>query len=192
MDYRVLLGILATLIAVYSYIPYFKDIFKGKTKPHAFSWLIWSVLTGIAFFGQLTDNAGPGAWVTGFTAIICFAIFLVGLKVGKHNITTIDWISLLGAGISLLFWYSTNSPLISVILITIIDAFGFFPTFRKSFSKPNEETLTTYALSGLKFLIALAALENVSVVTALYPASLVLMNWAFVGMLIIRRRKLLE
>lgn len=190
MSYKELLGFTAVVIALVSYIPYFKDIFEGRTKPHAFSWFIWGLLTGIAFVGQISDKAGPGAWVTGFTALACFSISFFGITKGRKNIVFIDWLSLLGTGIALFFWFITKGPLVSIMLITLIDAIGFFPTFRKSFMKPQEETLITYTLSGLKFLIALFALEKISLVTALYPASLVLMNWVFVGMLIIRRKHL--
>ena len=91
--------------------------------------------------------------------------------------------------VALVLWFVTNSPLASVILITIIDAFGFYPTVRKSYRKPQQETMITYVLSGLKYVIALFALQNYSVITYLYPASLVFMNFAFVGLLIVRRRQ---
>ena len=190
MDYKHILGIIAILIALYSYIPYFRDIFLGKTKPHAFSWLIWSLLTGIAFVAQLVDNAGPGAWVTGVTALVCFLIFVAALRNKEKDITRSDWVSLIGAGIALAFWFITKGPLVSVILVTIIDALGFFPTFRKSFHKPHQETAQTFFLSGLKFVFAIIALENYTVVTWLYPLSLIIMNWVFVTMLLIRRNSL--
>jgi len=59
MDYKVILGTVAVVMALYSYVPYIKDIFAGKTKPHAFTWLIWGLLTSIAFFGQMADRGGP-------------------------------------------------------------------------------------------------------------------------------------
>lgn len=108
MDYKDILGITTVVIAFVSYVPYFRDIFSGRTKPHAFSWLVWGVLTGIAFFGQIADNAGPGAWVMGFTALICFLIFLAALIRGEKDIVLVDWLSLLGTGIALVFWYLTG------------------------------------------------------------------------------------
>lgn len=190
MNFRDILGLLAVIIAFVGYVPYFRDILANKTKPHAFSWLVWGILTGIAFFGQIAGQAGPGAWVTGFTTAICFVIFVFGLIKGRKNIVLIDWLSLLGAGIALLLWFITKEPLLSVILITVIDALAFFPTFRKSFSKPYEETVSTFTLSGLKFVFSILALNKISAITALYPLSLVLMNWIFVLMLIIRRKQL--
>ena len=188
-EYKAVLGTIAIIIALAGYVPYFRDIFRGKTKPHAFSWLVWASLTGIAFFGQLFDKGGAGAWVTGFSALVSFVIFFLALQKGEKNITASDKWSLGGAGVALMLWYLTQSPLGSVILITVIDALGFYPTFRKSYYKPHEETMLTFFLSGLKFVIAIIALENYSAVTYLYPASLVLMNFIFVGLLIVRRRK---
>lgn len=190
MDYKAVLGILATGIALFGYIPYFRDILANRTKPHAFSWLVWGTLTAISFFGQLAGGAGPGAWVMGFTAVVCFMIFFFGLVKGNKNIVTADWISFAGAGIAMILWVVTQGPLLSVVLVTITDALGFVPTFRKSYAKPHEETLVTYALSGFKMIIAFFALENISVVTALYPAYLIFANFAFVAMLLVRRNQL--
>lgn len=64
------------------------------------------------------------------------------------------------------------------------------PTIRKSYHKPHEETLVHYVLAGLKFVFAIFALDNYTLVTWLYPASLVAANLFFVFMLMVRRRKL--
>lgn len=190
MQYRDLLGIAATVIALISYIPYFRDIFARKTKPHAFTWLIWGVLTLIAFVGQLVDHAGPGAWVTGFTAFVCLAIALLAALNGVRNIVRLDWIALAGAAVALLVWYLTRGPLLSVILITVIDNLGFVPTLRKSYHRPFEETMSTFVLSGIKWMLGIFALAHLSVTTALFPFSIVVASWLFVIMLLVRRAQL--
>jgi len=188
MDYKVALGIIAILMALYSYVPYVKDIFAGKTKPHAFTWLVWGLLTSIAFFGQMADKGGPGAWVTGISAALCIFTFFLALQKGEKNITKSDWFSLGACGVAMVLWFLTKTPLWSVILVTVIDLLAFYPTIRKSYWKPYEETLVTYLISGLKFIIAIIALENFSVITWLYPASLIFINLGFVWMLVVRRR----
>lgn len=190
MDYKVVIAIVSIVMTLFGYFYYFRDIFAGKTKPHAFSWLVWSSLTAIAFAGQLTDSAGPGAWVTGVTALVSFIIFSLAIKKGEKNITKSDKANLFGAVVALVLWFLTSNPLSAMILITIVDFLGFLPTIRKSYSKPYEETLVTYLLSGLKFLLAILALNNYTVVTWLYPASLVIANLFFVVMLVVRRKKL--
>jgi len=190
MDYKTIIAIVSVLMALAGYMFYFKDIFAGKTKPHAYTWLVWASLTTIAFFGQINDDAGAGAWVTAATAIVSFAIFGLALSKGEKDITKSDKIFLSASLFSIVPWLLTNDPLVSIILITIIDFLGFLPTIRKSINKPYQETLSTYLLSGLKFVLAIFALDNYSVVTWLYPASLVLANWLFIALLVIRRRQI--
>lgn len=190
MDLKVIIALIAVAMTVVGYFFYFRDIFANKTKPHAFSWLVWALLTGIAFFGQLTDDAGPGAWVTATTAALAFIIFGLAIKKGEKDITRSDKWNLLGAGAALVLWFITSDPLLSVILITVVDFLGFMPTIRKSYHKPHEETLIHYVLAGLKFVLAIIALDNYTLVTWLYPASLVAANLFFVFMLVVRRRKL--
>ncbi len=191
MEYKVIIGIVAALIALIGYVPYIKNIFSGKTKPHAFSWLIWSLITFISFAAQVSDFAGPGAFATLIFAFACFLIFVFALWKGERNIIFIDWVLLGCALFSLFLWYITQSPFLSIILIVLTDFFGFLPTIRKSYSKPFEETLSTYVLSGAAHAISLLALTHYSVITALYPASLVLTNSIFVLMVMWRRKMLM-
>ena len=112
------------------------------------------------------------------------------MKIGEKDITKSDKLNLIAAGIALLIWFFTKDPLLSVIIITIVDFLRFFPTIRKSYFRPYEETIIHYLLAGLKFVLAIIALDNYTLVTWLYPASLVAANLFFVVMLIIRRKKI--
>ncbi len=190
MNFKIIVAIISIILSLVGYSYYFRDIFAGKTKPHAYSWLVWSLLTAIACVGQLSQGGGPGAWVTSVTAVVSFVIFGLALTKGEKVITLSDKLNLAGAFAALILLAFTNSPVFSIILITIIDFLGFIPTIRKSFNKPQEETLIHYVLAGLKFVLAIIALEKYSLTTWLYPASLVLGNLFFVPMLIIRRRQL--
>lgn len=184
------LAVISVAIVLYQYIPYVISVFKGKTRPHIFSWFIWGVLTAIAFFGQVVDDAGPGAWVTGFTAAGCLLICMLCYKYGEKTITRSDWISFICGLAAIPLWLVTNNPLTAMLVITVVDALAFYPTLRKSWHKPYEELLQTYALSGTKFLLAIFALENFTPTTWLYPVSLVLMNYGFCVIILWRRNSL--
>jgi hypothetical protein len=188
MEIRDALGAVAVAIAIVAFIPYCRAVVRGTTKPHAFSWLVWGVLTAIGFAAQVAGHAGAGSWVTGFSALACFAIFAAALKVGVRTFPTIDWLCLIACGAALILWSLTSDALAAVILITAIDLLGFVPTFRKSYVAPHSETALTYSLSATKWVVSIAALASFSATTVLYPASLVVTNAAFVAMVVVRRR----
>jgi len=186
--YRVLFGYLGIIFKLAGFFPYFRNIFTGHTKPHAFSWLVWSALTGLAFSISLSEGGGLGAWVTGITSLGCFVIFLLALFKGDRKFHWFDWLALLSAFIALALWRTTNDPITSVILITITDVLGFLPSFRKGYGKPFEETASAFALDAIGFSLGILALETFTFSTWFYPATIALTDGSFALMIWLRRR----
>lgn len=189
---KLILAVVAVVLAAVGSLPYFRDVWRGRTRPHIFTWLVWTVLTGIGFAAQITGGGGPGAWATGVSALFCFLTFLAALRYGEREIVLADWLSLLGSALAGVGWLLTSGPLLAVILISITDALGFFPTFRKSWSKPEQETALTWVVASLKFPIAIMALDRLDLVTVLYPATVTTLNILFVVMVVARRKTLRE
>lgn len=183
-----LLGIVSLLIAIVSYGLYITHTLRGSTKPHAITWLVWSLLHGFVFFEQLSVGAGPGAWVTAGASVANFVIFLLALVKGERTMTRLDWICLVLTVILLLSWSQIGDPTIAVFLAVAIFLIGFVPTLRKSTRRAHEETATTYGLNALKFFIAIAALSSFSVASVLYPLVLGVVNGGFALYLIVARR----
>ncbi len=189
-DIKVILGFLAVLVGLIGYIPYYRDVLGGVTKPHPFSWIGFTLLLGITFFAQVATGAGPGAWVNGVSALGVMGIAILALQRGERDITIFDWVCFAGAILGIILWRMTNDPLTAVVVVTITDMVAFFPTYRKAYLKPHEETASLFALSTAKYLISLFALTSVNLTTTLFPISLVVTNAALVGMLLLRRRQL--
>lgn len=57
-----LLALLLSLLAFFSYI---RDTIACRTQPQRASWLIWSVLSSIAFFTQVAEGATTSLWFIG-------------------------------------------------------------------------------------------------------------------------------
>ncbi|MDA4111586.1 MAG: hypothetical protein OK439_03545 [Thaumarchaeota archaeon] len=189
LDYRVILGGFAAIIGVIGFLPYFRNLFAGRTKPHTFSWLIWGILSAITFAAQIASGAGPGAWIIGVAATLSLAVFVIAIFKGEKEITRLDKISLASAALGIALWVVTTNPLWSVVIVTIVDAVGYVPTFRKTYKQPYGETLTLYFLSSVSFVISLFALEVFDLTTALYPTSLIATNMIFISMVLMRRRR---
>ena len=97
IGYKEILGALSAIIGCIGYIPYFRGIFLGKTKPHAFSWFIWGLIMAIVFAVQIVEKGGPGSWNTVLSAIACFSIAILALFYGKRTFPLFDWIILVAA-----------------------------------------------------------------------------------------------
>ncbi|HEY4526806.1 MAG TPA: hypothetical protein VJK53_03090 [Candidatus Paceibacterota bacterium] len=184
-----LLGLIAVALAILQSIPYIRDIFRGKTKPHMYTYLIWSIVTAIAFAGQVVAGGGPGAWTTGVMAALTIGILTLCFKYGTGDITKLDVVFLVGALAAIVPWLILEDPMYSVILATIIDVLAFFPTIRKTFNNPTSETLISYISNLIRHPLSILALSTYTVTTVVYPAALFLMNVILVLVIISRRPK---
>jgi hypothetical protein len=188
MDYKIVLGMLAAIISIVSYIPYFRDCIKRRTKPSPYTWSIWSIITLIAFLALLSSGAGPGSWVSGATVLIDVTVVVFALRNTKIKPSTVDTVCFALAILAIILWKITNNALYAIILVVIADALGFMITFKKTYSRPYEETLLTYSFAALKYVLAFLALNVYSLTTTIYPVYLVIFNAAFVCMAVIRRK----
>ena len=186
---KISIGIVASIIGGLSFIPYFRDIFLNKTKPHMYTWLIWSLLQGTSVFIMLFSGAGIGVLPFVVGTILCGCIFILSFKYGTKNITLFDTICLIGALVALIFYIFLHNPVLSIILVCLIDFIGFIPTFRKSYIEPETETASTYIISAFSSALAIGALFNYSLITILYPATLILTDTTCWLIIILRKRK---
>jgi len=191
MSYKELLSAFAILLTVVAFIPYIRSIRRGRTKPHVFSWVIWSATTFIVFLAQLADGGGAGAWPIGISGIITMYVALLAYyHKSDHMITRSDWLFFIVAMSSLPFWYFTDDPLWAVMILTTVDMIGFAPTIRKAYVYPFQEQLAFFVLMALRSVIAIGALEHYSLTTVLFPAMIAAACTLFINIVIYRRKLL--
>lgn len=188
MDLKIIFGVVASVFAIASFYTYTRDIFRGNTKPHVYTWLIWSIVTAIGFVGQWYTGGGPGAWATGITALYCFVILFLSFRYGTTDITTFDKICLALALVSILPWLLVHNVLWSVLLATFTDVVGFLPTIRKTWHAPRSESLGSMFFDAAKHGLSIGALSTYSLTTWLYPACVLAAKLVIAGEIIIRRR----
>lgn len=186
--YKEFISTIAIALTFIAFIPYIRSILQNKTKPHAFSWIIWASVTFIIFLAQLADGGGAGAWPIGISGVITlFVAILAYIKKTDHMIAKKDWFFFILAMSAIPLWYVTSNPLWAVVILTSVDLLGFVPTFRKAYSYPNEEQLLFYVLIASRNLIAIVALEHYSLTTVLFPAATALACILFIQMVMYRR-----
>lgn len=189
MDLKIVFGLAAALLATGSTYLYVRDIFRGNTKPHIYTWIIWTILTLIGFLGQLLGGAGPGAWATGVTSLFCVLILMLAFKYGTPDINNFDKLCLILALISIIPWLLTKNAVLSVILATLTDVIGFLPTMRKTWHAPKSESLGSMYLDALKHGLSIASIQRYSLLTWFYPAGVLFAKIVIIAEIKIRRPK---
>lgn len=190
MDQYVFFAIAAVLLATARYGTYFYTIYKGQTKPHAFSWLLWGTVTAIGTLAQFELNAGPSAWALAFVSSTCLLIAGLSFFIGERNYTRSDWMALVACLIAIPIWKLTQNPLYALFIIVIIDALTYWPTIRKSYHNPQTEPPISYGFAGMRYCLMLFAVPDPSWQTLLYPFFLMVSDWGFGLYIVIRRAQL--
>ncbi len=180
-------GFLAVCLALIAYIPYIRDVLKSKTKPHVYSWFIWGLLSLIVAGLQISKGAGPGAYMTLVAGLLSVFIFALGLRNGKKDITKTDTIVFVLALIATGVWLLADQPLTSMFLLVGAGLLGSIPTFRKSWTKPREETLFYWAMSPVRHAVSLAAITSYNAVTVMNPLVWIVINSGLAILLVLRR-----
>lgn len=184
------LAILSAFISIGTIIYYSRTILSGKIKPHMFTWLIWGVVTAVVATTQITSKGGPGSMLAVIVTVNCFIVAGLSYWKGDRHFPLFDKICLAGCIIAIILWPLLQAKLLSLVIVTIIDTFGFIPTLRKSYKKPQEENLIVFFFYGLAYLISVFALNQVSWLTGLYPIAIGLSALGMVVFLAIRRYQL--
>ncbi len=188
MYVKEIIGAIAVVMAFVAYIPYYKDILKGKTHPHIYSWSLWGFLTILILALQIKGGAGPAAWMTAAVGLLCLGVVVLSFRQGKKDITTTDTVTAILSLTAIGFWLFANQPIVAIFLAVAADMLAFFPTVRKSWNQPHTETLSLYATNAVRFLLVLLAIEQYTILTVLWPVAWAIGNGLFAIMLIVRRK----
>ena len=185
-----ILVVIASLLAVVGNIPYLFDVVKGRVKPHPYTWLVWTIVSCVVFFGQVAKGAGIGAIPTAVAEVFTLLIFIFSLKYGFKNPPRIDKFFLALAIAGIIPWILTKDPTISVIIVVSIDLLAYIPTLRKTFKNPKSETPFLYSTNILRQALTLGALKSYNIATMLHSIVMIITHSLMVFFITMRRKEM--
>ena len=191
LDIKLILAISATIITIVAYIPYFRDVFKRRTKPHMYTWLIWAITQGTATFALLQGGGNFGAISLFAGTILVIIIFFLSFKYGTKNITKHDTYVLGAALLAIVLWWQLKNPLIAVLMVSLIDGLGYIPTIKKTFEDPWSETPSFWLLMALAMIVTIISNAEYNLLTVTYLAVLFVANTT-IFIISLYRRKILQ
>ncbi|HVZ12470.1 MAG TPA: hypothetical protein VG965_05555, partial [Patescibacteria group bacterium] len=160
VDLKVIASSVASMIAVVAYIPYLVDMFRGKNRPHLYTWVSIVLVTSIVAYIQLIGGAGVGAIPTFIGDLIDIVILFYCFRYGTKDIVFLDKICLSISVIGVLTYVLVrNFPVISLAIVTISEVISFIPTYRKTRNDPYSESLTSYYIVLIKLALIIVALR---------------------------------
>ncbi|MEI8130556.1 MAG: hypothetical protein WCG55_03575 [bacterium] len=181
------IALVASLLAVVGNVPYLRDIIRKRVQPHPYTWLVWTIVSCIIFFGQLAKGAGIGAIPTAASEIFTVIIFFFSLQYGFKSIRKVDTLFLVIALLGIIPWILTKDPTVSVIIAVSIDLIAFVPTIRKTWSHPETETPMLYSMNVLRHILMLFSLQAYNLATTLHSIAMITTN-SLMTVLIKRKR----
>ena len=183
---------IAASIRILAGLLYIKSILKGKTRPSAVSWLIWSVSPFIAFFAAtFSEGFKLASLVTLALGISPLLVFITASITKNHlfKLTLPDLICGILAIISLICWLITKNPILTISFAILADFISTIPTLKKSYYYPDTEYAPTYSLAILAMSITLLANKETTSYSLIYPTYILLMNLLVASIIITKKNR---
>lgn len=190
MDWKITVAVIGFIFAAASYVPYWIDIFRGNTKPHLFTWIIWAISQGTALAGVIYGNGGFGSIALWAGMFGITSVLLLSFRYGTKNITRSDGIILGIAFLAIIAWWQLDNPLLAVLMVSAIDALGYLPTYRKLYSEPWSESLLSWTLVSIGYVFSILALTEHNLLTLSYLVTVLIANAILIALALSRRRAL--
>lgn len=181
-------AIIASIFAIFGNVSYFRDVISKKIKPHPYTWFVWTIVSGVTFFGQLVKGAGIGALPTGVAESFTLLIFLFSLQYGFKHVTKSDTYFLIFALLGLIPWALFHDPTISIIVVVTIDLIAFIPALQKTKRNPTSEAPALYTMNVARHILTLFSLQTYNIATTLHSIAMIIAN-SYMTALIVRKVK---
>ena len=192
IDIKLILALLSTTITICAYFPYVRDIFRGTTKPHLYTWLVWLLTQGTATVALWYGGGNFAAISLTVGLLLVLFVLTLSFRYGTKNITRSDGVVLALALFAIVLWWQLKNPLPSVLMVSAIDAAGYIPTFRKSYEEPWSETLSFWAAMAIASVLALLANGEYNFLTVTYLATLATANSILFLICYFRRKSVVQ
>jgi hypothetical protein len=114
-------GVLSAVLPLWAIVPYVRSILRGRTKPHQFSWLIFTIMSGITLASQLASGAGASALLFAVFFFDELVVLLLSFKYGVKGTSRFDRLLLTLSLFTILIWIVTRDTTLAVWLTAAID-----------------------------------------------------------------------
>jgi len=175
---RAIFALLSAVLAVVSGPSYVSDIIHGRAKPQRATFFIFTLLSSIAFYGQLKLGAHWALVFTGLDVLGSLGVFLLAVKYGTSGFALHDRIALVVASTGLVLSFVAHSPLLAIGGVLIADVSAIALTLHKTYKDPDSEPYVSWFLFGFGAIFSALSVEHYTFALLLYPTYIALSVFA--------------
>ena len=169
MDLHTFLGILSAVVFASGYVPYIISILRGKTQPHPFSWLLWTILGFVSFYLYVHVGAVETLPLAFFNCVLPFAIVFLSLRTWSGGFSRFDYVCLGISLLAILTYAFTHDATVALTVNLLADLTAFLPTIRKTYKNTGSEDLLTWVLFTLGYALSIVAISHWTYGIAVFP-----------------------
>lgn len=192
-DIKMILGIIAGVIAFIAYIIYIISIIRGKSKPNRATWWIWAFMGLILAVSYKYSGASNSVWVPYVEFLGPLIVAILSIKYGEGGLESkTDLFCLFGAFISIILWIVFNNPVVALVTNLAIDSFAIIPTIKKSYHRPEGEDFWAWFGTGLADSLNFFSVEKFTFAILIYPIYMLLSDLIIIVILFIRKKDIFK
>jgi hypothetical protein len=140
---------LSAIGGVYVGVPYVLSILSGKTKPHQFTWIIFSLVNGIIVVSQYIAGARLSDLIYLAFFIESLSYVALSFKYGVRNTSKYDLALFSLALLTIILWITTRNNLIAIFLSIAIDTLATTMLILKVHRYPGSEPLWLWGIGTI-------------------------------------------
>ena len=164
-------GVLSSVAVLLGYVPYLKDISRGKVHPHILSWTGWGFTTAIAAVAMISVGFTWGVAIVAANSVLCFtvAIYSILKKTGVWQTTIYDYMFFALGVVGIILWQTFNNPDLAISFSIFADLSFGIPTLIKICKNPKSETVLPWVFFAISGIASLFAVSYISYTEVAYP-----------------------
>ncbi len=185
---RVIIGILAGILAFSAEAPYVVSILRHRTRPERAAYSIWAMTSTITFIAYWADGATDSLWFAVGDFLVGITMFVLAMKYGYKWVRRRDTPGLVLGLLGVVLWVLTDEPFYALLLSVAVDVIGSTLVAIKSYEAPATENLPSWLIYLLAALLACVAVGSWDFSLLFFPAYAALSSVVIVGAILLGRR----
>jgi|GEM_PF-945404 len=149
---------ISTVLAIYCTIPYIVSILRGQTKPHQFTWLIFTLMNGIIMVSQFLEGARLSVIISVVFFLGSGLEWILSLKYGVRDSSRYDRLLLVLALATIVVWLFTRNNVLAIWLTVLIDVFATTMLVLKLRAHPGSEPFWLWFIATVAFVFSTLSL----------------------------------